>query len=66
MNNQRLTIPYCGECSRKVKRNGLKKGEYYCDVVAGTPMNGIVTYDTDGSHCVKLNVFRPIRHNQLE
>ena len=66
MNNKITTIPYCGECGRKIKLTGLKKGEYYCDIVAGTPMNGIITYDTDGSHCVDSNVFRPILNNQLE
>ena len=47
-------IPYCGNCLRKIKKEGLAKDEYYCDVLIDTPMKGIVTSDTDGTLCIKL------------
>lgn len=50
-------IPYCANGSRKTKKDGLAKDEYYCDVVIDTPMKGIVTFDTDGTHCVELGVY---------
>ena len=55
-------IPYCGNCSRKTKKEGLANGEYYCDVVKDTPMNGIVTADTDGTHCVELDIYKPYNY----
>jgi hypothetical protein len=55
------TIPYCGNCSRKIRKEGRAKGEYYCDVVIDTPMKGIVTSDTDGSLCVEHGVYRPLK-----
>lgn len=54
-------IPYCGNCFRKTNKEGLAKGEYYCDILADTPMKGIVTFDTDGTHCVELGIYRPIQ-----
>lgn len=54
-------IPYCGSCSRKITKDGLAKDEYYCDVLADTPMKGIVTFDTDGTHCVELGIYRPLK-----
>lgn len=54
-------IPYCGNCSRKTKKEDLNKDKYYCDVLANTPMKGIVTFDTDGTHCVELGVYRQIQ-----
>jgi hypothetical protein len=56
-----ITIPYCGNCSRKIKKEGLAKDEYYCDVLIDTPMKGVVTSDTDGTHCVELGFYRPIQ-----
>lgn len=56
-------IPYCGNCSRKIKKEGLSKDEYYCDVFIDTPMKGIVTSDTDGTCCVELGVYKPIQQN---
>ena len=53
-------IPYCARCSRKAKKADLKVNEYFCPIVANTPMNGIVTGDTDGSECVELGVYLPI------
>ena len=55
------TIPYCGNCSRKTKKEGLANGEYYCDIVDDTPMKGVVTSDVDGTHCVELGVYRPLK-----
>lgn len=54
-------IPYCGNCSRKTKKEGLVDGEYYCDIVDDTPMMGVVTSDVDGTHCVELGIYRPIQ-----
>lgn len=54
-------IPYCGNCSRKTKKEDLGKDEYYCDVLFDTPMKGIVTSDTDGTNCVELGVYVPIQ-----
>lgn len=48
MKNIEKGIPYCGNCSRKIKKEGMSKGEYYCDVLADTLMKGIVSFDTDG------------------
>ena len=56
-------IPYCGNCSHKIKKDGLVKDEYYCDVVVDTPMKGIVTSDTDGIRCLELGLYIPISHN---
>ena len=56
-------IRYCGNCSRKIKKEGLAKDEYYCDVFIDTPMKGVVTSDTDGTHCVELGVYEPIQQS---
>lgn len=53
-------IPYCAGCSRKVKRQELKVGEYFCPIVADTPMKGIVSGDIDGTKCVELGAYIPI------
>ena len=53
-------ISFCAGCSRKAKRSDLKVNEYFCPIVANTPMNGIVTGDIDGSRCVELGVYIPI------
>lgn len=53
-------IPYCAGCSRKVKRQELNAGEYFCPIVADTPMKGIVSGDIDGTKCVELGVYIPI------
>lgn len=57
-------IPYCGNCSRKMKKDGLAKDEYYCDVLIDSPTNGIVTSDTDGTRCVELDVYIPIQQEK--
>lgn len=46
-------IPYCGNCLRKTKKEGLAKDEYYCDVFTGTPMKGVVTPDTAETFSMK-------------
>ena len=48
----------CAGCSRKVKRKGLKKGEYYCDVAECVVPNGVVTDDMDATNCVKNGLYR--------
>lgn len=53
-------IPYCGDCSRKTKKKGMAKDEYYCDVLNDTPMKGIVTSDIDGTNCVEIGTYKPI------
>ena len=53
-------ITYCAGCSRKEKRPGLKTGDYFCHIVADTPMNGIVSEDTDGIKCIEMGVYIPI------
>lgn len=58
-------IPYCGNCLHKTKKDGLAKDEYYCNVVIDTPMKGVVTSDTDGTHCVESGVYKPIRKNNI-
>lgn len=55
------TIPYCGNCLHKTKKDGLAKDEYYCNVVIDTPMKGVVTSDTDGTHCVELGIYRTLK-----
>lgn len=64
MNNIKLMIPYCADCMRKTKKDGLEFGEYYCDAVADILPNGIVTPDTDGTHCIELGVYMPVQSNQ--
>lgn len=54
-------IPYCGNCSRKIKKEGLAKDEYYCDVLIDTPMKGVVTPDIDGTNCVERGFYNPIQ-----
>ena len=54
-------IPYCGYCSRKTKKEGLAKDEYYCDVLIDAPMKGIVTSDVDGTHCLESGAYKPIQ-----
>lgn len=55
-----IMIPYCGNCSRKTKKEVLSKDEYYCEVLIDTPMKGVVTSDVDGTRCVELGIYRPI------
>ena len=50
-------IPYCGNCFRKTKKEGFANREYYSDVLINTPMKGIVTSDTDGTHCVEHDLY---------
>ena len=57
-------IPYCGNCSRKTKKEGLANGEYYCVVVNDTPMKGVVTSDVDGTRCVELDLYKPIQQEK--
>ena len=59
-------IPYCGNCSRKINKEGLAKDEYYCDVLIDTPMKGVVTIDTDGTHCVEQGVYKPTQRIRVE
>ena len=68
MNIHEKMIPYCGNCSRKTKKEGQVKDEYYCDVLIDTPMKGIVTLDTDGTRCIELGFYKPIeqRKNKIE
>lgn len=56
-----IMIPYCGNCSRKTKKEGLSKNEYYCDVLADTPMRGVVTSDIDGTHCIESDAYVPVQ-----
>ncbi|MBQ5992885.1 MAG: hypothetical protein IJL57_00930 [Bacteroidales bacterium] len=46
-------ISHCGNCSRKTKKEGLAKDEYYCDVFIDTPMKGVVSSDIAETLCVK-------------
>ncbi|MBR3528994.1 MAG: hypothetical protein IKN84_04960 [Bacteroidales bacterium] len=59
-----VKIPYCANCMRKTKKDGFEFGEYYCDVAVDILPNGIVTPDTDGTHCVELGVYMPVQSNQ--
>lgn len=54
-------IPYCGNCSRKIKKEGQVKDEYYCDILIDTPMKGVVTPDVDGTNCVERGFYKPIQ-----
>ncbi len=53
-------IPYCLNCKNKTKKFGMDNNTFYCDVVADTPLKGIVTFDTDGTHCFELGIYRII------
>ena len=59
-----IMIPYCGNCSRKSKKEGLSKDECFCDVLVDTPMKGVVTIDTDGTRCVEMGVYEPIQQQK--
>ena len=58
-------IPYYSNCLHKTKKDGRAIDEYFCDVVIDTPMKGVVTSDTDGTHCVESGVYKPIRKNNI-
>ena len=60
MSDYRNGITYCAGCNKKAKKTDLKENEYFCPIVANTPMNGIVTGDIDGSKCVELGVYIPV------
>lgn len=66
MGNFESMIPYCADCVRKTKKDGLEFGEYYCDVVADILPNGIVNPDTDGSHCIESGFYMQARSNQRQ
>ena len=55
-----IMIPYCGNCSRKTKKKGMTKDEYFCDVLIDTPRRGVVTSDIDGTYCEEMGVYKPI------
>ena len=59
-------IPYCANCSRKTKKEGLAKDEYYCDVLIDTPRRGVVSSDIDGTHCVELGIYNPIQPKTIQ
>ena len=59
-------IPYCGNCSRKIKKDGLAKDEYYCEVLVDTPTKGVVSSDIDGTQCVEMGTYEPIQYNKSE
>lgn len=62
INTPEKMIPYCGKCSHKTKKEGLAKNEYYCDVLIDTPLKGVVTSDVDGTRCVELGLYKPIKY----
>ena len=61
-----IMIPYCCNCSRKTKKEAMTKDEYYCDVLIDTPMKGVVTSDIDGTHCVELEIYKPIKNHEAK
>lgn len=61
MKDLETMIPYCGNCSRKIKKEGLSKDEYHCDVLIDTPKKGIVTPDIDGTNCVRRGFYKPFQ-----
>lgn len=50
----------CGSCSRKVKRDDLAKGEYYCSHFDSVFPGGFVTERTDASACIKEGWYQKI------
>lgn len=40
---------FCGSCSKKVKKDNLREGEYYCPFA--DTKNGIVYSTTDATEC---------------
>lgn len=60
MNQIRKGFPFCAGCGRKEKRQGLNADEYFCIIVADTPMKGIVTGEVDGTECVEHGFYIPI------
>lgn len=53
MNKLIANFPLCGGCSCKERREGLEDGEYYCAIADSILPKGIVTNDTDATHCVR-------------
>lgn len=54
MNNKEGYFVRCIDCSRKEKREGLSKGEYYCSFATAIFPDGIVTDDVDATKCVHV------------
>lgn len=50
----------CGGCSRKVKKENIVYGEYYCKLIDGIIPNGIVASTTDATECVKKGWYKEI------
>ena len=50
-------FPMCIGCSRKEKREGLRVGDYYCNVAKAFLPSGVVSYDTDATDCVKKGLY---------
>lgn len=59
-------IPYCANCMHKTKKEGLKSGEYYCSIAAEILPDGIVTFDTDGTHCTEIGVYMQVQSKQQQ
>lgn len=53
-------FPRCGGCSRREKREGMKKDEYYCAIADAILPNGVVTNDTDATNCARNGWYKPI------
>lgn len=66
MSNLNVMIPYCANCMHKTKKDGLEFGEYYCDVVANILPKGIVSPDTDGTHCIELGFYIPVQSKKQQ
>lgn len=60
MTNYVGNFPLCGSCSRKEKREGLGKGEFYCSYAEDVFPDGIVTGDVDGTACFNKGLYKGV------
>ena len=51
----------CAECANKKHRDALAEGLYFCPFMLGVLRNGIVSFDTDATECVRTGRFCPIK-----
>ena len=48
----------CSGCMNKQSLDNLRKGTYYCPLVAHIVPGGIVHYDTDATECIQNGIYR--------
>lgn len=54
-------FPFCGGCSRRERREGIKDGEFYCAIAETILPKATVTNDMDASNCVQKGWYNPLK-----